>query len=1131
VKRSTALIPFVKLFLAVLLACLGFQAGAGAGRAAAIPQQSAPQLPLQCSNTVFNQYCDIRVVLLIDDTGSMRYNDPAFMRNQAAKNLVDILAQEYYQVAVDAQAVDPGVVLPDIKVAVIHFSHCISNNPLDHCSSDVKYNSGWMPIAQKDGLYTAIDWLKTQPDYYRVSQYTHFIEPFQVASDLFNDPAASSNNSCIHRMMVLLTDGTPEDIRGPLTEPDLGNEMGQVKTDLQGFLSQPENSLFVTAFKIVSKYWQATQPYWQDIAGTPEHVSLESSLDGVASRMEKIVTSIIGAVSNTIPPDPSDARLYKVEVLHHASSLRLTYYKLDPSASLALTDPQGNPVAPDGAAVTQTGKGTAIEVWTLSDPSAGIYQVRTSSKEGIITTILRYAVSAQLEAPTADEPLLQFTQGQVRLSLLDGQGAPVLPTDDPADVLNVEARVTNASQSLPLSLSLNGDQYQAGWMPLTAEAAQLRISLELKDAKYNSLWKCSGDTGDLPVDPVSVKAEPPAACTPVNTTLTVPLQVLNGRTGQNTGIGLPLQWQVASVTQPGGRAVDSSVQEVDAQTGEYRLTLKPVVPEDIRSHVTASVIADGVPVETWSYDANIPITVCRLPTPTPTPVPGNSCSPQWNYSFWALLILLLLLLLTRLILRNEDHKERKKFSLTFWILLILILLLILLWLLTCFNLSLWPLSILLLILLLILLRVRVLSGDDDHKSRRQEWILVILLVLLLMFWLIFFSSYWVYLALMLLVLLVTLLVIWLVSRHRDEDEPFPFWFLLILLALLVSLWLVFFGNFPGWLALILALIWLVMLLWLWLVYRDRNWRKSHQTWLLIYAFVFLVLIWLIYFSVYWIYLSGLLLLLLVLWVAGWTLYLYSNPLWGVIGIADRRNRLLWSASLADPKGSGGRSYYDWSFEEPVGTLKHLHIHSWDRRKHGLTLMATLVEGRRTFRRSLERWEDCELEDDFRIIWLEKAPEPKRPPQLKPRKPTPGGGRKARTRSYGIEEIEGIGPAYASRLRRLGIRTTEALLKVAGSRKGRQALAEKSGFSTAHILEWVNRADLMRVPGIGSEYSDLLEAGGVDTVKELRRRNAGNLYSTLRRVNQRKRLVRRLPDLEEVGAWIASARKMKAAVEY
>ena len=91
----------------------------------------------------------------------------------------------------------------------------------------------------------------------------------------------------------------------------------------------------------------------------------------------------------------------------------------------------------------------------------------------------------------------------------------------------------------------------------------------------------------------------------------------------------------------------------------------------------------------------------------------------------------------------------------------------------------------------------------------------------------------------------------------------------------------------------------------------------------------------------------------------------------------------------------------------------------------------------------------------------------------------------------IEEIEGVGPAYAKKLRAAGVRSTDALLKKGGAKKGRDALADATGFSSATILEWVNRADLMRVKGVGSEYSDLLEAAGVDTVKELRNRNAAN----------------------------------------
>ena len=131
----------------------------------------------------------------------------------------------------------------------------------------------------------------------------------------------------------------------------------------------------------------------------------------------------------------------------------------------------------------------------------------------------------------------------------------------------------------------------------------------------------------------------------------------------------------------------------------------------------------------------------------------------------------------------------------------------------------------------------------------------------------------------------------------------------------------------------------------------------------------------------------------------------------------------------------------------------------------------------------------------------------------------------------IEAIEGIGPAYARKLRKAGVRTTEALLKRGGDRGGRKALAEETGFSTHQILEWVNRADLFRVKGIGEEYSDLLEASGVDTVKELRTRNVANLTAKMAEVNAKKRLVRRLPTESMVQRWVDHAKELAPAVKY
>lgn len=129
----------------------------------------------------------------------------------------------------------------------------------------------------------------------------------------------------------------------------------------------------------------------------------------------------------------------------------------------------------------------------------------------------------------------------------------------------------------------------------------------------------------------------------------------------------------------------------------------------------------------------------------------------------------------------------------------------------------------------------------------------------------------------------------------------------------------------------------------------------------------------------------------------------------------------------------------------------------------------------------------------------------------------------------IDTIEGMGPKDARKLRKAGVRTTESLLKKAGARKGRRALGLAATVPEKQILQWVNRADLMRVKGVGSEYSDLLEAAGVDTVKELRNRSAASLTKKMTDVNQAKKLVRRLPTEGMVNAWIKEAKKLSPLV--
>jgi predicted flap endonuclease-1-like 5' DNA nuclease len=134
-------------------------------------------------------------------------------------------------------------------------------------------------------------------------------------------------------------------------------------------------------------------------------------------------------------------------------------------------------------------------------------------------------------------------------------------------------------------------------------------------------------------------------------------------------------------------------------------------------------------------------------------------------------------------------------------------------------------------------------------------------------------------------------------------------------------------------------------------------------------------------------------------------------------------------------------------------------------------------------------------------------------------------------SYKIEEIEGIGPTYGEKLRAADIQTTDDLLKACAAPAGRKGMAEKTGLSEKQILKWANMADLMRISGVGEEYSELLEAAGVDTVKELKHRVPENLAVKMAEVNDAKKLTRQVPSAETVGKWVAQAKELPAVLTY
>lgn len=131
----------------------------------------------------------------------------------------------------------------------------------------------------------------------------------------------------------------------------------------------------------------------------------------------------------------------------------------------------------------------------------------------------------------------------------------------------------------------------------------------------------------------------------------------------------------------------------------------------------------------------------------------------------------------------------------------------------------------------------------------------------------------------------------------------------------------------------------------------------------------------------------------------------------------------------------------------------------------------------------------------------------------------------------IIDVEGIGEIYAGKLTEVGIATDKDLLERGATRAGRKKIAEESGISDKLILRWVNHVDLFRIKGIQTQYAELLEAAGVDTVPELAQRNPSNLCLALAEVNEKKKLVRKLPTEDQVAAWINEAKTLPRVVTH
>lgn len=131
----------------------------------------------------------------------------------------------------------------------------------------------------------------------------------------------------------------------------------------------------------------------------------------------------------------------------------------------------------------------------------------------------------------------------------------------------------------------------------------------------------------------------------------------------------------------------------------------------------------------------------------------------------------------------------------------------------------------------------------------------------------------------------------------------------------------------------------------------------------------------------------------------------------------------------------------------------------------------------------------------------------------------------------FEEIKGLTPELAAKLKAKGIASAEGLLKAGKTPQARKSLAEELGLDAAVLTEYLNRADLVRVKGVGGVYANLLEEAGVDTIKELATRVPANLQAKIVEVNAAKKLTAKLPTVGQVEAWVSQAKQLPKLIEY
>jgi hypothetical protein len=534
--------------------------------------------------------CNLQVFLLIDDSSSMRYSDSAQLRYEGVKNVLDILAKEYYLPAKNAK--DPNIQLPEINVSLIHFNATVISEA----------STQWKTINPE----TVADWpaqLKLLdaaihiPLDYRQQQNTDFRKALEAAARRAGEKP--QNPSC-PRLVMLFTDGVPNLTGSDLKSAELKGYMEELLTIYQNTFPRDNDLLYVTAFganQAFIKTWNTEyKPLWDQFTkdpGTADLPRIQFVQPGeLPVRMERIVGMAIGNPVFALAPIPGSPRKFEAHVPKLVESLRLTfYYAVNTRTTLSVTGPDGEVIQADGAKATFSGANTPIQVFEIKNPTPGKYTITTTAPGGILTQMLVFQkIIPKIVSPEGN--MLQFTNQKISIQLLVGDNHPlaVLPNVD------IQARVTTSAGAEDLTFVQARNSLTTGWMPLTSGQASIDACITMTDNNKKYILH-NGPVGEIPIDKVVVQAgQSEAVCALDDKDVLVPLALINSRSGQSAAIDASVEWGSIVATHPipiTRLALDPMISE----PGQYLFHFRPASPGVVEFQVEAAAVANGKAVQ------------------------------------------------------------------------------------------------------------------------------------------------------------------------------------------------------------------------------------------------------------------------------------------------------------------------------------------------------------------------------------------------------------------------------------------------------------------------------------------------------------------------------------------------------